>query len=99
MGYKNSNQSSMYSLVEKYLSRTTTQQKFCEDNSISKSTLGYWVCKYNRENRSEQTDFVKLTPERTFSSEVTVHLPNGLRITGSGRSFVATVTELYRATL
>lgn len=99
MAYRTSNKTEMFSLVEKYFSRTNTQHQFCEENSISKSTLGYWVCKYNRENRSEQTDFVKLTPEQSFSSEVTVHLPNGLRISGSGRNFVATVTELYRATL
>lgn len=65
MSYRKSNQEEMYSIVERYFSRSNTQEEFCKENEISKSTLGYWIVKYNKEKNISSLSsngFVKLTP-------------------------------------
>ena len=91
----------MYSLVESYQGRSCTQAEFCREQNIQKSTLSYWVCKYNREhqNTEKAPGFLKLTPENRHASEVIVSLPNGIRVSGSGNEFISTVSEIYRQTL
>jgi transposase-like protein len=89
-----------YSLVEKYLQRSESLESFCKTHNISKSTLGYWICKYNREglNNTTPSSFVKLTPKESENNDISIYLPNGIRITGSGLSVVSAARELYRKT-
>lgn len=101
MSYRKSNQSEMYSIVERYLSRNNNQAEFCQENNISKSTIGYWICKYNRENRKDKSssdDFIKLSPVKSSQSQLTATLPNGISIYGSGSNFNISVSEIYRQT-
>ncbi len=93
------NKTEMYLLVDKYLSRTSTLKDFCEENSISKSTFGYWLCKYNREQKVKPGKFLRVSPAPFQTTDVTVILPNGIRISGAGNVLTSTVADIYRNTL
>ena len=89
------------SLVEKYLNRTSTQESFCQEHGVSKSTLAYWVCKYKRTQDALPVAgrFVKLSPSQNTPLEITVNLPNGISISGNAVSVIAASHELFRITL
>lgn len=40
----------MFPLVEKYEQGTWSQDEFCKNNKLKKSTLQYWLSKYRKKN-------------------------------------------------
>ena len=91
-------------IVEQYRKRSGTQKDFCAEHNIKKATLGYWVCKLSREQRSakDKPAFIKLRTQPIPSAipqQNTVMLPNGIRLIGGGVGFPQLVSEIYRKTI
>ena len=82
----------MYSLVAKWRGSGLSQNKFCIDENISKSTFGYWVTKFRKEKGLTRSSlknpktFIPIELPRTMSSpiaevdQIEIVYPNGIRL-------------------
>jgi len=89
-------QQQMFSLVERYFQRNGTQDIFCKEHSITRATLGYWVCRYRKHHNNLPPTFSRIVSSETETYMLTVFLPNGIRISGTAAGVVAASRELIR---
>lgn len=80
------NASQMFPLVETWLQSGQTQEEFSGIHNMSKHVLSYWVCKYRKAQRSEQSEgaapsFIPLHPPAAGAiSSMEIVLPTGVVI-------------------
>jgi len=89
-------QQQMFSVVERYLERSGTQEQFCRENSVTRATLGYWVCRYRKHHANQLPTFSRVISSESENYTLTVFLPNGIRISGTAAGVVAASRELIR---
>lgn len=89
-------QHQMFSVVKRYFERSGTQEQFCRDNSITRATLGYWVCRYRKQQNNPLPSFSRVVSSEAETNSLTVFLPNGIRISGTAAGVVAASRELIR---
>jgi hypothetical protein len=75
----------MYPVIESYLDSGLTQQVFCREHRLSMPVFRYWLAKYRRERRSEQTRtgsgaFIEMSAPAGESAVAELVYPNGVRL-------------------
>ena len=71
----------MLALVEQWKSSETTQQQFCTEQNLKRSTFAYWVAKHKRasSNNESTSGFVAVDVSGPAgSSPVRITYPNGV---------------------
>lgn len=87
----------MFSLVESYKSGTESRNDFCIKNNLKVTTFSYWVTRYNRRDKKTKSRnrFVKISGTSPKPvSPLTVTLPNGVSISGSGEELIQVSVRL-----
>ena len=73
----------MLALVDQWKSSETTQQQFCTDQNLKRSTFAYWVAKHKRASSNSESigGFVEVDVSGPASSAtVCITYPNGVVI-------------------
>ena len=76
--------SEMFNLVEEYQKSGISQNQFCEEKNLPKSTFLYWLRKYRKQEK-QASGFIPVNISGFNSaSEYRIELPNGIQIHLSG---------------
>jgi len=76
----NTRQREMFSLIEEYQQSGQSQNQFCAEKNLPKSTFLYWLKKYRRD-KSPTSGFIPLHfSHKHYSGDYSIELPNGIRI-------------------
>ena len=71
----------MFSLVDQWKSSETTQQQFCAEQNLKRSTFAYWVAKHKRASSTKESmgGFVAVDVSGPAgSAAVRITYPNGV---------------------
>ena len=81
---RSARQTEMFNLVEEYQKSGISQNQFCEENNLSKSTFLYWLKKYRKEEE-QASGFIPINISGLNpASDYRIELPNGIQIHLSG---------------
>jgi transposase-like protein len=78
----------MWAHIEQYQQSGLTQYRFCQQTGLSKSTFGYWLKKYRKEQHNtsvkKTSGFLELRFEqeetRTENQHFQICFPNGVQL-------------------
>jgi len=110
---QNTRRHEMFSLIEEYRHSGQSQNQFCAQKKLPKSTFLYWLKKY-RSDKSPASGFIPLhfspprpaprrEPGRTtgpasHSGDYRLELPNGIRIQLSGPEGLELIADVIAQT-
>jgi len=71
----------MYPLIRAYLENGKTQNRFCQDEGLSKTTFQYWLRKYrDRQDTEHPVEFTSLQVEADRDVHILIRCKNGTEI-------------------
>lgn len=84
-------QREMFSLIEEYRQSGQSQNQFCAEKNLPKSTFLYWLRKY----RKDQSGFIPLHfSHSNYSGDYRIELPNGISIYIGGPEGLALIANI-----
>lgn len=103
---RSARQTEMFKTIKEYQKSDVSQNQFCEENNLSKSTFLYWLKKYRKEKSSPE-GFIPLNISqpnsdgvpRELGGDYRIELPNGIRIQLDGPEGLELIANIISKTV
>ena len=72
-----------------------SQSKFCESNDIKKSSFGYWVKRFEKEESNNNDNFVELPVSIIKTKEIEIVINNRIKINIPDNFNIETLKKVF----